>query len=364
MRRMRNWASVVCALLLAVAVAAPVRTRAQENPPARVDVFVAQDPQAATARVYFMDPLSGLSTVVNVEGGENFTLVGDYVLYEKTRTGAIMRANATGTLEPHPFIRSAVDTRSLQWVVSPDRMAIAWVQTNTAGVSQAYVAWADGRDLRQLPISTPSPPLELAPIALTNGMAHFFYDAAHPAGPLIGTPYMTYAHVAEYNLLDEVFYPLPLEPNCACGAAVTPDGRIFARLEADRGEGPFALHVWDLPTKAEIRIPAPDLPYRMAGDLILNDRGTFAVYSAAAGAGAEAGQELYALVLVDVVAQEQSVVLAPGPVRYQPLRFIDDDSALLLAGANQTYKLNLQSNEKRRVSNNLYLGSITGRFTE
>jgi hypothetical protein len=362
---MRRWAVLFALLLIAVAAASPDRSRAQESQPGRVDVFLAQDPQAATARVYFMDPLSGLSTVVDVESGQNFTLVGDYVVYEKSRTGAIMRANANGTLEPHPFIRRAVDTQSLRWVASPDGTAIAWVQTSTAGVSQAYVASADGRDLRQLPISTPSPPLELAPIALTDGTVHFFYDAAHPAGPPTGTPYVAYAHVAEYNLLDEVFYPLP-EPNCLCGAAVTPDGRIFARLEADRGEGPFALHVWDLPTKAEIRIPAPDLPYRMAGDLTLNDTGTFAVYSAAAGAGAEAGQELYALVLVDVVAQEQSLVLAPGALRYRPLAFIDGDSALLLTDANQegTYKLDLQSGELQHVSNDLYLGTISNRFTE
>jgi hypothetical protein len=363
---MRSRWAVLFAFLLLIAAASPARGRAQENQPGRVDVFLAQDPQAATARVYFMDPLSGLSTVVNVEGGQNFTLVGDYVLYEKTRTGAIMRANVNGTLEPHPFIRRAVDTRSLQWVASPDGMAIAWVQTSTAGVSQAYVAWADGRDLRQLPISTPSPPLELAPIALTNGMSHFFYDAAHPAGPPTGTPYVAYVHVAEYNLFDEMFYPLPLEPNCPCGAAVTPDGRIFARLEGERGEGPFALHVWDLPTKAEIRIPAPDLPYRMAGDLILNNTGTFAVYSVAAGGGVEVGQERYALVLVDVVAQEQSLTLAPGPVRYRALAFIDGNSALLLTDADQggTYKLDLQSRELRRVSNDLYLGTITNRFTE
>ena len=363
---MRRWAVLFVFLLITGAAAPPVRSRAQESQPGRMDVFFAQDPQTSTAKVYFMDPLSGLSTVVNVESGQNFTLVGDYVLYEKSRTGAIMRANANGTLEPHPFIRRAVDTQSLRWVASPDGASIAWVQTSTAGVSQAYVAMADGRDLRQLPISTPSPPLELAPIALTDGMAYFFYDAAHPAGPPTDTPYMTYAHIAEYDLRDEVFYPLPLEPNCPCGAAVTPDGRIFARLEADRGEGPFALHVWDLPTKAEIRIPAPDLPYRMAGDLILTDTGTFAVYSVAAGAGAEPGQELYALVLVDVVAQEQSPVLAPGSVLYRPLTFIDGDSALLLTDADQggTYKLDLQSGEIRRVSNDLYLGSVSDRFTE
>ena len=349
-------------LLLGIGVAA-LPVRAQDSPAGQIDVFLAQNPPMGAARVYFLDPLSGLSTVANVESGQGFTLVGDYVLYEKARTGAIMRANADGTLEPHPFIRRAVDTQSLRWVVSPDGQAVAWVQVNQAGVSQAFVAWADGRDLRQLPISTPGAALELLPLALTDGMGQFFYDAAHPIEPSHDVPYIRYEYVAWYSLLDETFYPLMLEPNCPCGAAATADGRIFARLEAERGDGPFAVHIWDLPTGADIRIPAADLPFRVAGDLILNQKGTFAAYSAAAGVGVEAGllPEQYALVLVDVVAGQQSLAVAPGLARYRPLAFIDGDSALLLAGVSEpgTFKLDLSGGDIRRVSNEIYLGSIT-----
>ncbi|MBI5960755.1 MAG: hypothetical protein HY866_18595 [Chloroflexi bacterium] len=327
-----------------------------QDTPARVEVFLAQNLQTGEARISFMDPLSGLSRVVNVENGQRFLLVGNYVLYEKVATGAVMRANADGTLEPHPFIRRAVDTRSLYWVASADGRAVAWVQVNQAGVSEAYTALADGSDLRQLPISTPGAALELFPLAITNDPRRFFYDAAHPV-PATDNLYDVFTHVVEYHMVGEVFVPLPDEPNCPCAASISADGRILGRLEAAQGIGPFALHIWDMPTGADILIPAPGLPFRVAGDLLLNNTGTLAVYSASA----EAAGGQHTLILADMVTQSQIALLTPGPARYRPLAFIDEDNALLLAGISEggTYKFDLANKTLQRVSNEIYLGTIT-----
>ncbi|MBN2304691.1 MAG: hypothetical protein JXQ72_09455 [Anaerolineae bacterium] len=349
-------------LLVIVALLYPLSIRAQNGTTGRIDVFLAD------GNVYFVDALSGLSTVVPVSGGQNFTRVGNYVLYEKIQSGAIMRANTDGTLEPHPFIRRGIDTAAIRWVVSPDTQAVAWVTVSTAGESSVFVAGADGRDLRQLPISSPlsSPgaPLELAPLAITNGMTDFFYDAAHTPGTE-STIYPRYNHVMRYSIADETFYPLPGEPNCPCSAAITPGGRIFARLEAAEtagGSGPFALHLWDLPSDAGYLIPAPDLPYSRAGDLILNESGTSAVYSAATGGqpGDALAETQYMLVLVDGVMGQQYPILPPDPVRYRPVAFIDGDTALLLIdmAGGATYKLDLASRELARVSDKAFLGTI------
>jgi len=170
------------------------------------------------------------------------------------------------------------------------------------------------------------------------------------------------AHVAEYDIEGEMLFPLPAEPNCACPAAVTADGRIFARLEAPQGQGPFALHVWDLLTNADIQVPPPSLPQRQAGDLLLNATGTLAVYNAASGLGVETGliPEQYALVLVDAAAGEQRVLLPAGPDRYIPQAFIDEDAALLLTGSTRggTYKLDLESGALQQVSERIFLGVI------
>ncbi len=355
------------AMLILVALITPafsggISVHAQETIIRQIDVFVEESPDSSTSTIYFLDALSGLSTVVSVENGENFTLVGDYVLYTKTHTGAIMSANRDGILSPHPFIQHAVDTASIWWVTSPDHAAIAWVRVNTAGQSEAYIAWADGSDLRQLPISTPEPPLTLFPVALNASRTQFFYDTAHSAAE---TPYPAFAHIIVYDITNEIFSTPPNEPNCLCGATVSLDGRIFARLETTRLEpeesGPFALRVWDLPTNASFFIPAPNLNFPVAGDLLLNSFGTFAVYSVAEGVGSEADirEESYALVLVDVVAQQQRLLLDPGPIRYHPVAFIDKDRALMLTDAANTYKLDLASGELMLVSAMRYLGTIT-----
>jgi hypothetical protein len=324
----------------------------------QLEVFVATD-AAGTSQILFLDALSGLSTVVTVENGHRFELVGSYVLYEKINTGAIMRANFDGTQEPHPFIRRTIDTQSVSWVVAPDRQAIAWVLVDNAGVSSAFAARADGSDLRQLPITTPTAPLTLAPLALVNNMTQFFYDTAHAPG----TDFTAYGKVALYSIVQEQFSALPDEPNCACGAAVSNDGRIFARLEGvNEDNGPFALHLWDLPTSASTLIPAPDnVPYRLGGDLLINRSGTLAVYGVAAGVGSQdnALAESYGLVLVDLVAQQQILIVQSGTERYRPAAFIDDDKALLLTGADGTYKLDFASRELRQVSRAVYLGSLT-----
>jgi hypothetical protein len=353
----RSLALLSVLLAVVMAAAQPGPARAQEA--GQLDVFVGTDPDTGTSQIYFLDALSGLSTVVNVENGQSFTLVGNYVLYEKLYTGAIMRANFDGSQEPHPFIRRAIDTQQIEWVVSPDRQALAWVQTNTAGISEAFVARADGTGLRQLPISTPDAPLTLAPLMLSNNLSQFFYDAAHTPDSL----FSVYGHMALYSIAQEQFYPLPDEPNCPCGAAVTPDGRIFARLEASRdGSGPFALHLWDLPTGSATYVPASDdLPYRLAGDLLLNTKGTLAIYGVASGVGSADNNlpESYALVLVDLVTQQQSLILQSGPEHYLPQQFIDDDGALLLTSASGTYKLDLTTRDLRHVSDAVYLGTIT-----
>ena len=107
------------------------------------------------------------------------------------------------------------------------------------------------------PITTPAPPLTLAPVAITNDSGRP-YDAAH--APEAGSPFVVYDHLVAYDIPAAAFTDLPQEPNCPCGAAFSADGRIFARLEAPDGRGPFALHVWNLPTNADFSFPRRTWP--------------------------------------------------------------------------------------------------------
>jgi hypothetical protein len=248
-----------------------------------------------------------------------------------------------------------VGIAQVRWAAAPDGAAVAWVEVNEQGVSSLYVARADGSERRQLPISTPAAGQMLWPVALANGMTRLVYDAAHPLEPNAGALFEVYHHVSTFSLADDQFGPLTGEPLCPCGAAVSPDGRLVARLEGAEGRGPFALHLWDVSANTEIVVPPPTLPYRLAGDLILNQGGTLAAYSAATENGAP-----YALIVADVVTRRQRLALSSDTVRYVPLAFVDDDTALMLtdASAGGTFKFDLTTGNLLRVSDKRYLGAI------
>jgi hypothetical protein len=274
---MRKLRAALLALIVLLALVAPAL--AQEAVAPWVDVFLAQDPVTGAAQLYFVDALTGLSTIAHIESGTDFTLVGDAVLYRKTQNGAVMRIRSSGAVEPHPFIHHTPDLRATRWVVSPDRRSIAWVQIAADGTTRATVAHVDGSSPRDVPIEAPAPPLEIAPVALTDGMTRFYFDVAHTAEAGATGPYRTYAEIHEYNLASGTLRPLPGEPVCDCGAAVTPGGTVFARLQGTQGAGPFTVRVWDLRSEVGYAVPAPGLPYPFAGDLVLNAAGTLAAYS-------------------------------------------------------------------------------------
>lgn len=354
--------SGVMLVLLAGGLAAALPVRAQDALAPWVDVFVQRDPALGTAQIFFVDALSGLSTVVPVDNGDEFTLVGGYVMYRKPQNGVIMRAYPDGRIEPHPFIQSAPDRRVTRWVTSPDARAMAWVYVDASGVSHAAIAQAEGGSLRDVPIEPPVPPLEIAPVALTNGMTRFYFDAARAPDAATNGPYPAYADVHEYNLASAAFRTLAEEPGCTCAAGVTPDGALFVRLEQAQSAGPYNVRVLDLRSDLSYTISAPGLPYPYAGDLALNAAGTLAAYSIASSPpAAEGDTQQYALMFVDISTQQQILALPPGVIDYRAVRFIDDDSALLVidAAEGSTYKLNLNNGELVRVSDYTYLGIIT-----
>ena len=348
--------------LLAGMLAAALPSHAQDALAPWVDVFVQRDPALGTARIYFVDALSGLSTVVSVDNGEEFTLVGGYVLYRKPLNGVIMRAYPDGRIEPHPFIQSAPDHRVTNWVTSSDARSIAWVQIDADGISRATIAQAEGGSLRDVPLESPAPPLEIAPVALTNGMPRFYFDIAYAPDAGTNGPYIAYTEVHAYNLANAAFSTLAEEPNCTCAAAVTPEGTLFVRLELAQSAGPYNVRVFDLRSDLSYTISAPGLPYPYAGDLVLNAAGTLAAYSIASSPPVEEGDtQQYALMFVDISAQQQVLALPPGTTDFRAVRFIDEDSALLVINATEgsTYKLNLNNGELVRVSDYTYLGTIT-----
>lgn len=352
--RSRAWIGVALALVLVSGAAG-----AQEPLPGLADVFLAPDDPPGGATIYFVDALTGLSTVVSVADGTDFTLSGDAVIYRKTLSGAIMRVRASGAIEPHPFLRWSPDLASLNWVVSPDGDAIAWVEQGIDGSTHSYLALADGSDRRELPLPAPPAGTRLVPVALADKLALFVYDAAAPLEPAAGTPYTVVHAPRVYDPLGEAFIPFDDALPCPCATGISANGRWIARLQAPGGSGPFALNLSDSGSGAAVRLQPPALDFRLAGDVVVSATGTLAAYSVASGTG-ESGPVQYGVVLADARARQQWLVVSSGAVRMRPIRFTDQDAALLLADAAQggTHKLELATGQLTRVSHRTYLGTV------
>lgn len=373
----RRWLLLlILAAVMASLLAAPTAGGQGDSPPL-LEVYILDDvPQEVTSvdpalsRIIFIDALSGEETHADVRG-EHFTLLGGYVLFQDAGTGGIFRAWPDGRVEPHPFIQPTAETLAVAWAVSPDQAWIAWTLVNRAGEADlatiTTLARADGSEQRLLLTDGPDAFFHVKPVALTNDGA-FFFDR-QPTGIDRYFFYEQYAAIYWLPAGAAEAQLLPFEPNCFCGAALSPDGAYFARLEQVTGEGGYEVRVWDLTTGRDTFIPmlpVPPLPYEMAGNVLIAPDGGRVIYSLANNLtidSAGTGSERFMLALADV-ANAQQTPLFEAQLRQPllPYAWSDGGAAALLYNPREdgTWKLVLDTGELIQVAAGRYLGALSG----
>jgi hypothetical protein len=356
--------------LLAMAAAHLPGVRAQGDPTGPLEVYVMNTPpdgQPGLSRVFFSDTLTGDVSSADVRG-QRFTLIGGYVLYEDPDTKTLYRLWPDGRVEQHPFIQPAPETTQIDWVISPDRSWIAWMLTNQVSDGQLQsvttLAHADGTEPKIILTDGPDAFVRAVPIALTDD-GLFFFDR-QPMGVSGLFFYPLYASIYRLDTHGEVMSPelLPFEPNCFCGAGLSPDGAYFARLEQVSAEGGFDLRVWDLAARVDQYAPTLTPSYQAAGAVLVSPDGRWVVFSLANNLSidsAGSGRERFMLALVDVEAGEMrralsNEVLAP----LLPVAWTDGERGVLLTNprADGTWKLDLESGEVRQVAAGTLLGTL------
>lgn len=345
---------------------------AQASQTTSIDVFVVHDRTRQSATIFFTNAVSGLSVPVEIPGFsrdllilEALTLTQDGVLFRHPLDGRILIATADGQLLPHPFIpQNPGGLLDVDWVLSPDGNTIAWVEIffrNDRWVSEAYIADIGGTNLQRLP---PIPNSEIEPfrrampLAITNDRGLFFYDAAFPPEPRGVTDYFdTYTDLYVYVATRQTHEQVVGEPGCDCGASISGNGFDYLRLEEAPNPG-FGLRYWNLDTNADQVIPQVNLIFAQAGDMMIF--GNLAFYTQAQNLASDDPEAQFALIMVDLAARAQTVVVEPSSQRFRPLGLTDRNEAVLLADvyAGNTYKLNLATRELTQVADSLYLGSI------
>ena len=328
------------------------------------DVFLNSTMNKGQPGLFFVDAHTGLSNIA-VTNGTRHTLLETGVLFQENETGAIKVAYPDGRVALHPAIQPPDPKAAVNWIVSADRKRIAWSMSQISGtslLSDLYIALSDGSDKKLVLHTSSTKNLIVFPLLITNDGATVFYSRQ------AGTPgnYQLFPVAGDVFQLDVASgraTQLPDEARCSCAVALSPDGRLFARLETTAGKG-FGLRVWDLSIKVNTPIQPSQLPHTQAGYLILSRDGSLAMYTSARGVPPAKGvpPERYALVLVDVAQHEQRLMTEALPNNLRAVEFEPDNSAVLVVGVDKdgTYKLSLKDRTLLAVSAYTYLGTITG----
>jgi hypothetical protein len=348
-------------------------TTSRAQAPIPIEVFAEHDRSAAIARLFFANPISGLSTPVTIEGfarerlvAEAFTVTALGVMFINPADGRVSLATPDGRITQHPFIPQLEDgLESVEWILSPNGRRIVWVEVyliEGGRVSIIFSADVTGENLTQLP-PPPATVIDAAhrirPLTVTNDGEFLFYDIATPAAPRSLTDYFDdYQNVYVYINSRRTHQRLPGEPGCLCAAGISGSGHQFLRLRSDGGS--FSLHLWNLDSNSE-RIANTVAPaFAQAGDFFVPEGLSIALYSQAQNLEDSDPSAQFALMRVDLVSGTQTMLLGPSSQRFRASAVVDNGAAIMISDVygGATFKLDVFTSEMALVSEQIWLGTM------
>ena len=329
------------------------------------DVFVER--KDGETRLMFMDILTGETASFSTIG-ERYTLLDSNVLYFDASDRQVKLIKPNGSIREHPFITMTPDTYRVDWAVSTDRKSIAWTLTRKsvehALTTSTFVADAAGTEIREVLVDGPRKELRVLPIALDNDKAELYMDV-HPDGISPHTPYIQYASLFALDLTSGEIRTLPGEPACFLCAAGFGSG-LFLRLPPSEQSNGIDARLDNVHGGAARVIPAiSQKNYTQAGDVLISADSTLAVYALSQPRGYRTAEQAVRTVFVQVnlLALEQSIVSNPISAFVHPIKWTEDNTAILFTSKKQngTWKLNLESGQVIKVAAAAYLGHLHDR---
>jgi hypothetical protein len=356
----------------------PSSATAQESIP--VDVFIRHDRPSGQVRVFFANAATGLSAVATVEGFpteeevlDNVALTANGVVFRSPRNGLPHLLTPTGRVLEIDFIpQNMQNLLAVEWVISPDGRTIAWAEiffVDSAWQADLYIAQLDGSDLHALP---PLPETNsgdfsrVAMLAVSNNGERVFFDLEHPTSARSPDDlFVEYQHVTAYRRRNQAYLRLEEEPLCLCPAHVARNGQTFIRLEPATGISGDTINIWNLENNALREIPPIDHIYVQAGDILLSEDGSLMLYTLGGVEGVSVREEpAYALMLVNIVDQQQRIIATTFEQRFRPMAFSDDNRTAIIVnsreGEGMTYKLDLATGNYEAVAEGMWLGTLPG----
>ena len=329
-------------------------------------VFVDRDVDGAGLdRILFVDLLDGTETGVEVSG-ERYTTLADAVLYYDTTENQINILYPDGSIEEHPFIEHEDESQRIDWLLSDDGGTIVWTLTfvdeRERLSTRTYLADISGENVQLVLEDGPyDNGVRALPVALSGDLRTLYMDT-HPDGITRFTPFNLYAGIFAVDVETGELKPLPDEQpaSCLCGADIG-SGR-FLRMRWDDDFTSFDLHVYDLITEINQRVPALRYTNYTSGDILITPDGNQAVYALSQlnNFGSENQSIRTVFVLVDLASMTQTELSNRITTFVRPVKWTEDNSAIILLSPLQdgTWKINLEDGRLERIAELTYVGTL------
>lgn len=330
------------------------------------DVFLRADPtNPSETGVIFVDLLTGESTSVGT-AGERYTLLDDAVLYFDVADEQVKLVKPDGVIREHPFITKTSADYRMDWTVSGDRRQIAWAVSRRSADQQLttsiMLADRSGSQIRQLLTYGPREGIRLLPVAF-GADGNTLYIDVHADNSELAMPYTRRSNMflLDFGGASVATRLLPGKAPCFCAVGFGKD--VMLRL-APSGEPDSAqVEITDLESGA-VRVIAPVSrgDYDEVGNLLVSPDDAVAVYALTRASGLRDSDEKLrtVLVLADIVNARQRVIGSAVNALARPIRFTEDNSAILFAleGKAGTWKLRLDDGQAIKVAEATYLGRL------
>jgi len=326
------------------------------------DVFLQGDAGNTDAHdVTFVDLLTGASSTVATTG-ERYSLLETGLQYFDSAADEVKWLKPDGIIRPHPFINKSPRDERVEWMVAPDRRYVAWVTSRVTGEGQRshVLRLADiaSGETRVLLRDAARVKLHLVPVYVEAGGQRIIL-AVQAEGSAAHTQYPRQSSLLELTLGEgpAAARALSRSPACLCALGIGSEVLLWV---APKGA---AVTVQPLAQAAVTEIVPPDGDISgEPGNVLLSPDGSLAVYALTEvrAAYSEQPQRRSRLVLVDWQAGIQRLFDYRADGLLAPLRWTEDNSALLFSGypAGGTWKLRLRDGQVQKLSDAQYLGTI------
>jgi hypothetical protein len=327
------------------------------------DVFIEHDTGDETDTLLFIDVLTGETVSVDTRG-ERYTPLLRGVIFFDWVEKQVKLVTPDGVIQSHPFIIFSFGIQRIDWVVSNDRKSIVWTLTrgtdNTALVTTTFIADIEGSNIREILIDGPRENVRALPIAFNEDNSKLYMDT-HPDGLSQFSPYTQYAGLFTLNLNSGDISPLPGEPSCFCGAGF--GSGMLLRLLLNNDLNGFDINVYSVDGGEPRTIPAIiRRNYTQAGDVLLSDDGSYAVYALSQVRGFGTAEQIVRTVFiqVDLLTLEQEIINNPITTFVHSVAWTEDNTAILFTSKQQngTWKINVADGQLVKVANASYIGRL------